>query len=138
MASTALREMRCEYTEIKCNLTNLLRQVELFSKRQRETQAVGVMKPLNWLLQKSPILNVMTKLRISSEHSPSNPRLSTTHCGDTHTHAVNNLYEWVANPCVDNNINESLSHHESCLCNKVNCNYIELIPTTENYAYRNN
>lgn len=137
VASTALAEVRCEYTEIKCNLTNLLRQVELLRERQRDIGR-GNHEATELASAETPTPNIMTKLRISSEHSPSNPRLSTSHCGDAHTHAVSNLYECDANPCVDNNINESLSHHESCLCNKVNFNSIDLTPTTVNYAERNN
>lgn len=137
VASTALGEVRCEYTKIKCNLTNLLRQVELLRKRQRDIGR-GSHVAIELANAETSVPNVMTKLRIFSEHSPSNPRLSTSHCGDAHTHAVSNLYERDANPCVDNNLNESLSHHESCLCNKVNCNSIDLTSTTENYAQRNN
>jgi hypothetical protein len=108
LASIALEEVRCEYMEIKCNLTNLSTQVELLTKGQTDIVR-GSHEAIELANAETPVPDVMAELRISSEHSPSNSRLSTSHCDDTHTHAVSNLYECDAIPYVNNNIRITVS-----------------------------
>jgi hypothetical protein len=58
--------------------------VELLTKGQRDIGR-GSHEAIELANAETPVPNVMAELRFS------NPRVSTSHCDDTHTHAVSNL-----------------------------------------------